>query len=91
MRPPPQTIDVLSVADTIVPVADYEVESTDIKTAPGVSLTDVQRLLTGSVLDVNIGPSMSNVNKVDSDVSISYLPAGPQSKSYLFGKMTRNS
>jgi hypothetical protein len=51
-----KTLVDLPVSDAIVPgnLADYGVENTDIKTASGVTLSDTQRLLTGSILDVGV-------------------------------------
>jgi hypothetical protein len=37
--------------------AEYGVETTAINTAPGVELSESQKLLTGSVLDVRNDPS----------------------------------
>jgi hypothetical protein len=56
-----ETLADLLVSDAIAPdnVADYGVENTDIKTASGVTLSDTQRLLTGSVLDVSPQPAAS--------------------------------
>jgi hypothetical protein len=49
-----KTLVDLPVSDAIAPdnLADYGVENTDIKTAFGVTLSDTQKLLTGSILDV---------------------------------------
>jgi hypothetical protein len=51
-----KTLVHLPVADAIAPdnLANYEIENAEIKTAPGVTLSDTQKLLTGSVLDVNL-------------------------------------
>jgi hypothetical protein len=58
-----ETLADLLVSDAIAPdnVADYGVENTDIKTASGVTLSDTQRLLTGSVLDVSSQPAASTL------------------------------
>jgi hypothetical protein len=50
-----KTLVDLPVSDAIDPdnIADYGVENTDIKTASGITLSDTQRLLAGSVLDVS--------------------------------------
>lgn len=58
-----ETLADLLVSDTIAPdnVADYGVENTDITTASGVTLSDTQRLLTGSVLDVSSQPAASTL------------------------------
>jgi hypothetical protein len=53
--PPRYLFVCLPVADVIAPdnPAQYEIENTEIKTAPGVTLSDSQKLLTGSILDVS--------------------------------------
>lgn len=44
-------------------LADYGIENTEIKTAPGVTLSDAQILLTGSVLDLFAGrPSLKKLS-----------------------------
>lgn len=50
-----KTLVDLPVSDPMSPdnLADYGVETTDIKTASGVTLSETQTLLTGSVLDVS--------------------------------------
>lgn len=47
-------LDSIPVSDTIAPdnLNDYGVENTEIQTASDISLSDAQRLITGSVLDV---------------------------------------
>lgn len=53
---PPKTLDDIPVPDAIAAghLSEYEIENTEIKTAPGVTLSDAQKLLTGSILDVSL-------------------------------------
>ena len=41
-------------SDSLVAPAEYDIHSTDLHTAPGVTLDEKQTLLTGSVLDVRL-------------------------------------
>ncbi len=51
--------------------AEYGIETTNINTASGVTLSDSQRLLTGSVLDVSWrSPCVDGCNMADTGLSI---------------------
>jgi hypothetical protein len=62
-----QTLHNLPVSDAIAPdnLADYGVENTDIKSAPGVDLSNTQKLLTGSVLDVSLDQTYDILQDAD--------------------------
>jgi hypothetical protein len=62
-----QTLRDLPVSDAIAPdnLADYGVENADIKSVPGVDLSNTQRLLTGSVLDVSLDQSYDILQDAD--------------------------
>jgi len=63
---PPRHLFCLPVADAIAVdnPANYEIENTEIKTAPGVTLSDTQKLLTGSILDVNLQLCMNSYEEL---------------------------
>jgi hypothetical protein len=63
---PPKHLLCLPIADVIAAEnpTNYEIETTEIKTAPGVTLSDIQKLLTGSILDVNIQFRMKRYKKL---------------------------
>jgi hypothetical protein len=64
--------------------SDLQIESTDIKSAPGVSLNDKQKTLVGSVLDVCVHTPRANCSLLTLD---SYLLDVPRSGSFSYGRM----
>jgi hypothetical protein len=83
-----QTLDDIPISDAVAPEnpADYEIENTDVKTAPGVTLSATQKLLTGSVLDVGFDFRSSKPQTKLTPRQFSCFRAVPRSRNFLCGK-----